>query len=149
MGPALWSRVQRLQDRFAMARRSSHPALPAAAALVAAMGWTGPAPARSAEPVECPQAAIADVDLPAGAVVDEIRVIVAAGSRGAAEVHVESADGDRVVHVDGGSRGLSFFPALDGDALRISLDPVFVGPAACVERIELYGGGARLARVVP
>ncbi|HEU5057771.1 MAG TPA: hypothetical protein VFU21_14670 [Kofleriaceae bacterium] len=104
-------------------------------------------------PARCTQAAIADVVLAAPVPIDEIRVVVAEGSpeAGAAEVMVEVSGGsDRVVHVRGGSRGLSFSPALTSQAFRVSLLPDLAAARdACVDRIELRRRGAPVATVVP
>ena len=123
-----------------------------ALALLAGPAQAG-APAVAPPPARCSQAAIADVILTAPVPIDEIRVVVASGSpeAGAAEVTVEVSGGsDRVVHVRGGSRGLSFSPALTSRAFRISLLPDFAAAHdACVDRIELRRGGAPVATVVP
>lgn len=103
-------------------------------------------------PRRCVPAAIRDVVLGAPASVDEIRVVVADRSpaEGAAEVVVATEHTDRVLRVQGGSHGLQFFPPMTGSAFRVSLSPIF-GAArdACVDRVELYRGGAQVATVVP
>lgn len=123
-----------------------------ALALMAGPAQAG-APAEPPLPARCTPAAIADVILAAPVPIDEIRVVVAAGSpeSGAAEVTVEVADSsDRVLHVRGGSRGLSFSPALTSRAFRVSLLPDLAAPRdVCVDRIELRRAGAPVATVVP
>ena len=123
----------------------------AGAGAQAGTGGDGAAPAPAPAP-RCVPAAIADVVLSAPTSVDEIRVVVAEGSpeAGAAEVVVEAGRADRVVHVQGGSHDLQFFPAMTASAFRVSLSPVFGAASdACVDRIELYRGGAPVATVVP
>jgi hypothetical protein len=124
-----------------------------ALALVAGSAQAGaPADAQPQRP-RCTPAAIADVILAQPVPIDEIRVVVSAGSpeAGAAEVTVEVGDaGDRVLHVQGGSRGLSFSPALTSRAFRVSLLPDLASPRdACVDRIELRRGGAAVATILP
>ncbi len=109
-------------------------------------------PARAGAPVapapRCTQAAITDVVLAAPVPVDEIRVLVAAGDEGAAEVTLEVGSADRVVHVLGGSRGLSFSPPLTARTFRVSLFPDLAASRdACVDRIELRRAGAPVATV--
>jgi hypothetical protein len=123
-----------------------------ALALVAGSAQAG-APADAPPPPRCTPAAIADVILAHPVPIDEIRVVVSAGSpaAGAAEVTVEIGDaGDRVLHVQGGSRGLSFSPALTSRAFRVSLLPDLASARdACVDRIELRRGGAAVATILP
>jgi hypothetical protein len=100
----------------------------------------------------CTPAAIRDVVLAAPVPVDEIRVVVADGSpeAGAAEVTLEVGAADRVVHVQGGSQGLSFTPPLTARSFRVSLLPNFAAPRdACVDRIELFGAGSHVATILP
>src|SRR5690349_18008217 len=121
----------------------------AGAGAQAGTGGDGAAPAPAPR---CVPAAIADVVLSAPTSVDEIRVVVAelTPEAGAAEVVVEAGRADRVVHVQGGSHDLQFFPAMTASAFRVSLSPVFGAAGdACVDRIELYRGGAPVATVVP
>lgn len=125
-----------------------------ALALVAGSAQAGaPADAKPPPPPRCTPAAIADVILAQPVPIDEIRVVVSAGSpaAGAAEVTVEVGDaGDRVLHVQGGSRGLSFAPALTSRAFRVSLLPDLASSSdACVDRIELRRGGAAVATILP
>jgi hypothetical protein len=125
-----------------------------ALALLAAPAEAGaPAETEAPPPTRCTQAAIADVVLAAPVPIDEIRVVVASGSpeTGAAQVTVEVSDGgDRVVYLRGGSRALSFSPALTSRAFRVSLLPDFAAARdACVDRIELRRGGAPVATIVP
>jgi hypothetical protein len=121
--------------------------------MVAALALlAGPASAGAPAPPRCTQAAIADVVLAAPVPVDEIRVLVAAGSpdAGAAEVTLEVGSADRVVHVIGGSRGVSFWPPLTARSFRVSLLPDFAAARdACVDRIELRRAGAPVATIVP
>jgi len=122
-----------------------------ALALLAGPAQAG-APDAPPPPPRCTQAAIADVILAAPVPVDEIRVVVAAGSpeTGAAEVTVEVGSTDRVVRVHGGSRGLSFTPAITSRAFRVSLLPDLAAARdACVDRIELRRAGAPVATIVP
>ena len=122
----------------------------AALALVAGPAQAGAPDAPT--PPRCTPAAIADVILAAPVPVDEIRVVVAPGSpeSGAAEVTLEVGSTDRVVRVHGGSRGLSFTPAITSRAFRVSLLPDLAAARdACVDRIELRRGGAPVATVVP
>ncbi len=109
----------------------------------------GPARADSPSQPRCTQAAIADVVLAAPVPVDEIRVLVA-GTSGAAEVTLEVGSTDRVVHVNGGSRGLSFWPPLTAQSFRVSLFPDLAAARdACVDRIELRRAGTPVATIVP
>lgn len=124
------------------------------AAALALLGGPARAGAPSAPPPppRCTQAAIADVVLAAPVPVDEIRVLVAAGSpeSGAAEVTLEVGAADRVVHVSGGSRGLSFSPPLTARSFRVSLFPDLAAARdACVDRIELRRAGTAVATIVP
>ena len=127
-----------------------------ALALVAGSAQAGApadAPPRTMAGVLASYASIADVILAQPVPIDEIRVVVSAGSpeAGAAEVTVEIGDaGDRVLHVQGGSRGLSFSPALTSRAFRVSLLPDLASARdACVDRIELRRGGAAVATILP
>ena len=102
----------------------------------------------------CTEADIAWVTLPAGAAIDGVRVTVAAGSSptSAADVAVHAGPFDRVVHVRGDSRAMTFSPPLiaDNGALAVTLDPVWdASTAACIERIELLRGGAVVGSVRP
>lgn len=103
--------------------------------------------------LHCVPAAYDQIRLPAAASVDDIRVFVTPGSpsAGAALVRVETNRGDRVLRVRGdGSRGLAFQPALVASTYHVSVDPVFSAPtSACIERIELWSRGARVAVVHP
>lgn len=123
----------------------------AALALLAGPARAG-APADEPPRPRCTPAAIADVILAAPVPVDEIRVVVAPGSpeAGGAEVTLEVGSTDRVVHVQGGSRGLSFTPAITSSAFRVSLLPDLAAARdACVDRIELRRAGAPVATIVP
>ena len=76
--------------------------------------------------------------------------ITSTSSFGAAEVTVEVGSTDRVVRVHGGSRGLSFTPAITSRAFRVSLLPDLAAARdACVDRIELRRAGAPVATIVP
>jgi hypothetical protein len=120
--------------------------------MVAALALlAGPARAGApSTPPRCTQAVIADVVLTAPVPVDEIRVLVAPGAPdGAAEVTLEvGGSEDRVVHVNGSSRGLSFSPPLTARSFRVSLFPdLSASRDACVDRIELRRAGAPVATV--
>jgi hypothetical protein len=119
--------------------------------MVAALALlAGPARAGApSAPPRCTQAAITDVVLAAPVPVDEIRVLVAPGDPdGAAEVTLEVGSADRVVHVSGTSRGLSFSPPLTARSFRVSLFPdLSASRDACVDRIELRRAGAPVATV--
>src|SRR6185503_19735721 len=111
-------------------------------------------PARADSPSHpaprCTQAAIADVVLAAPVPVDEIRVLVVGSSPGVAEVTLEVGSADRVLHVNGGSRALTFWPPLTARTFRVSLFPDLAASRdACVDRIELRRAGTPVATIVP